>query len=572
MILENERPDDTLYVMNPIDFSQIDPAGYFKISLPGGCQNVICKTTKRVSYPNGNYTVLASVEESEHPDGDCGTGDMGFVREHGITVGIIRVDDRAYEIRDLKEGKWRLRTVNTQEVGYCPSEGDGEDLLHDNENVELRNELCLVQLLILFDTQSNAMNDIQQRARLDVERTNRALRNSGISDFQLRFEIIGFQEFNLPNPREFDFDDDLIRIRDLNQHLQDTVNADIVVFYTSTDYMANFPAGPQRVYGAAMGLRRADVDVDPKRDAYMLVQAIPATRAAQTFEHEIAHLFQCRHQNDFGWPPIYARGHRFEHPSGWFGWGSKDVHTITHTLVKDVTPIPYYSNPSVIYRQRATGTEFNNNARQLREGACEVANFREGETFAVMIEGDNVTCPYHPVTLTALIMGNSTAPFTVFWESATSFDGPFSTLGNTPIVGVPVGEQGQVVFVRLTVTNAFGQTITEFFEIASTDGTHCTPWLQEQEGAPADLPIEVQVWPNPAGDQFGAKILVKKPQEYIRVDLLSSSGEVFQSRQWKEVPTGPLFNEFNTSALPSGIYRLRVVLPQGVISTPIVKR
>ncbi|MBL8000257.1 MAG: hypothetical protein JNL32_16660, partial [Candidatus Kapabacteria bacterium] len=109
--MQNENPNDTLYVMNPIDFTRMDSLGRFKIALPGGCPTVFCQATKRVSYPNGDYVVLADILENDDPYGACSTGDLSVVRHNGTAVGMIRVDNRAFEIRDLKDGKWCLRTV-----------------------------------------------------------------------------------------------------------------------------------------------------------------------------------------------------------------------------------------------------------------------------------------------------------------------------------------------------------------------------------------------------------------------------------------------------------------------------
>jgi len=574
-LLQNESPDDTLYVMNPIDFTRMDSLGRFKMALPGGCPAVLCNATKRVSYPNGDYVVMADVLENDDPDGVCSTGDLSVVRHNGTAVGMIRVDDRAFEIRDLKDGKWCLRTVERAQPAFCPVESGNTSPLDEDTSVEFRTDYCRVQLLILFDQQANALNDIEQWARHDVERTNKALRNSRIFESQLMFEIIGFQEFNLPNPEEFRPIMDLRRIRDINQSLRNDLDADIVAYYTSTNYQVNRPNGTRRVNGAALGLVAINDDevVVPERDAFMFVQKRGESRVAQTFEHEIAHLFQCQHETALG-TSEFGRAHRFEHRSGIFGWGRKDVHTVVHNLVTDVTPIPHYSNPSVLYRNVPTGTETRNNARRLALNACEVANFRSGIDFSANIEGPLINCPYQFTYLKANVFGNATNPYSYVWEtSTTSFQGPFTTIGgNSPILEFWLGEHGQTVYVRLTVSTANGLTTTVFYEVRPTYEANCFPFLQGETGRDDNKAVvSMHVWPNPARERINTALKVESPQDYIYADLLSSDGAILQSQQWKDVQAGTIYTWFQSTTLPPGIYRLRIVTQQGVVSSPVVK-
>lgn len=57
----------------------------------------------------------------------------------------------------------------------------------------------------------------------------------------------------------------------------------------------------------------------------------------------------------------------------------------------------------------------------------------------------------------------------------------------------------------------------------------------------------------------------------LYADLLSSDGVILQSQQWKDVQAGTIYTWFQSATLPPGIYRLRIVTPEGVVSNPVVK-
>lgn len=580
-LLQNENPNDTLYVMNPIDFTRMDSLGRFKIALPGGCPTVFCQATKRVSYPNGDYVVLANVMENDDPDGACSTGDLSVVRHNGTAVGMIRVDDRAFEIRDLKDGKWCLSTVerDTSQM-RCVSSGGGGTLHdeHDDEQVETRNNFCVIQVLILFDARSNALNDIEQWARMDIQKTNEALRNSDIFTENLRYEIRDIVQFDLPNPDVGNPFRDLRRIRDANQALRNNLGADIVVYYTGNDYFDFNPSfGISDITGAALGLEGLPFPVIPERDAYVLVESTREARDLLTFQHEVAHLLQCRHEEQNDPNGEFQHGHRFWYRSGLFGLGRSPGITIMHNVTsRRDRLINLYSNPGIEYRGAATGIAgIRDNARQIRNVGCDVANWRTGAELSVFIEGPTSGCPFQSANLKAYITGNAPTPYTYTWEiSTTSFMGPFSPIGvSNPNIYIPLGDVGETVYVRLTITAANGMTITEFHEVRPEYAGDCYEYFfRASAGQTAqNTAVSMHVWPNPTRERINTALKVESPQEYMYADLLSSDGVILQSQQWKDVQVGTIYTWFQSATLPPGIYRLRIVTPGGVVSNPIVK-
>jgi len=584
-LLQNESPDDTLYVMNPIDFTRMDSLGRFKMALPGGCPAVLCNATKRVSYPNGDYVVMADVLENDDPDGVCSTGDLSVVRHNGTAVGMIRVDDRAFEIRDLKDGKWCLRTVkNSTLPEHCISSGRGGGTLHDdhdNGQLETRNTFCVIQVLVLFDTPSNVMGDIRARAVEDINKTNQALRNSGVFNENIRFELLDALEFNLANPQPLQILLDLARLRDANQALRGNLGADIVVYYSSVDYLAVLDQEVFDIFGAALGLELPGRQVIPERDAFVLVEATDIAKRRLTFQHELAHLMQCRHQEQNDFNGEFQHGHRFWYRRGVFGWGRGAGHTIMHTIDidengREEVRFLHYSNPAIEYRGAATGVAgIRDNARQIRNVGCNVANWRTGTELSVFIEGPVSGCPFQSANLKAYITSNAPTPYTYTWEiSTTSFMGPFSPIGvSNPNIYIPLGDVGETVYVRLTITAANGMTTTAFHEVRPEFAGDCYEYFfSTPSGQTAqDAPVSIHLWPNPARERINTALKVESPQEYIYADLLSSDGVILQSQQWKAVQVGTIYTWFQSTTLPPGIYRLRIVTPQGVVSNPVVK-
>jgi len=584
-LLQNENPNDTLYVMNPIDFTRMDSLSRFKIALPGGCPTVFCQATKRVSYPNGDYVVLANVMENDDPYGACSTGDLSVVRHNGTAVGMIRVDDRAFEIRDLKDGKWCLRAVkNSALPEYCISSGGGGGTFHeehDNEQVETRNTFCVIQVLVLFDAPSNVMGDIRARAIEDINKTNEALRNSGIFNENIRFELLDALEFNLPNPQQFNVLEDLVRLRNENQALRGNLGADICVYSSNVDYLAVLGQDVFDIFGAALGLELPGRQVIPERDAFVVVEATDDAKRRLTFQHELAHLMQCRHQEQNDPNGEFQHGHRFRYRGGFLGWGRPAGHTIMHTIGidengRDEVRFLHYSNPAIEYRGAATGIAgIRDNARQIRNVGCDVANWRTGAELSVFIEGPVSGCPFQSANLKAYITGNAPTPYIYTWEiSTTSFMGPFSPIGvSNPNISIPLGDVGETVYVRLTITAGNGMTITEFHEIRPEYAGDCYEYFfRASAGQTAqNTAVSMHVWPNPARERINTALKVESPQEYMYADLLSSDGAILQSQQWKDVQVGTIYTWFQSTTLPPGIYRLRIVTPHGVVCNPIVK-
>jgi len=581
-ILDNEYSDDTLYVIPQMDFSQIGSDGRFKISLPGGCQNMEFKTKRAEYYANGDLNFIAEAEERDTCECNCNLGDFTYVKKDSISIGMIIADGRAYEIRDLKEGKLCLRTVKGTEEIVCPHE-DTEEELRGGENsedaIQLRDQCCPVSILILHDAQANILGDIAARATMDLILTNEALRNSGVAPCYLRFGIVAIDQYDLLNPNPATPIADLIDVRIDNQALRNQLAADIVVFYTAA---VDYQVGGFDIAGAALGIvNEPGVFVaNPVEDAYALVEATGFANARLTFPHEVAHLFLCRHENDPN--GTFQHGHSFKVGCGGLFCSRPRLRTILHTL-PDPTRfdrILHFSNPNVKFRRKETGVDGSrNNALQLRNLGCTVAAFRlAGDPLMATISGPSEVCLYSSVTFTAEIGGDAPEPYTYVWETATSILGPYQVVSTNPTVTLyGSGIIGEIIYIRLRVTSNDNQVAEEFqiLECVGPVGISCEQSLAVDEDTSkmtAALPgLHWFIFPNPAQNDLELNILLEQPYTSLKIDLLDQNGRLIEGIGFREMEKGKHSTHFDISNQPSGLYLIRITSPYGLTGTTIIK-
>ena len=576
-ILDNEYSDDTLYVIPPIDFSQIDSTGRFKISLPGGCQNMEYKTKRAEYYANGDLNFIAEAEERDTCECNCNLGDFTYVKKDSISIGMIIADGRAYEIRDLQQGKLCLRTVKGDEEIGCANEDDEEELGKGSEDdaIQLRDECCPVSILILHDAQANILGDIAARATMDLMSTHEALSNSNVTICSLRFNIVAIEEYTIPIPTG-NAVLDLRTVRDDNQALRNQLSADIAVFYTAVDYQVD----GRDIAGAALGLINSAFVADPVEDAYALIEATPVASARFTFSHEVAHLFQCRHENDAA--GTFQHAHKFKIGCGGLFCTRPLIRTMVHNLPLGFDRILHYSNPDVKYRRKETGvTGTRNNALQLRNNGCTVADFRQtaDDPLMISISGPPEVCLTSSVQFFAEeIGGDAPAPYTYIWETASSILGPYQTAGTSSSLTLyGSGVIGEIIYIRLTVTSNDNQVAEEFhiLECVGPVGISCEQSLISNEGdikVTAALPgLYWSVFPNPAQNNLEFNILLERPYTSLKIDLLDQNGRLLEGIGFREMETGKHSTRFDISNQPSGLYFVRITSPYGTTGTTIIK-
>lgn len=330
---------------------------------------------------------------------DCSEGSITLISTAHGRIGHIMVDEDAYEILDLGSGKTVLSKIDDNkftenECGVDANTPVYDEQIHGSNSTERNNGNCDVRCLVLFTENAAAAEpgSMVNRVNLAINQTNMALLNSHVTPSDLRVILAGVLPFDFEETEAIHVDAVTLASDTDVQQLRDDLEADIVVLMTDGNY-------------APLGSVRAIGPID--EFAFAIVETETAT-AKFTFSHELAHLFGAGHNDDDrdGIP----HGHHFF-------LGLKKKGTIMNTLPNARSRIQHFSNPDVKYSGKKTGVkDERDNARQLRNEACAVANFRETIVgFQVIITGDQYACPCESGYVTAFTHGGAPGTYTFEW-------------------------------------------------------------------------------------------------------------------------------------------------------------
>jgi len=350
---------------------------------------------------------------------------VGLVAEHGTVAGFIQVAQRYYTLYPLG-GKWCILQEHNQsgsEPINCltnaeshQSQGQQDD---DPCEPEYNNCDAIIDILVLGTPEARATfaNPWDAVALVGTAflSVNWAFQNSDIPNKQARYHWENF---------DFPFADPLLNsnniLTDRNnliantnaQALRDAYGADIVVLLADNRYA--FSAG---IAGQIL---------TESPNAYAIVAVPFLANPRWTFAHEIGHLLGARHStcdllNLTGCDdtPVCSHGFIFDDAAG------NQQQTIMALFAPDDlndTRILNYSNPDVDFNGAATGDDDHNNARIIRNHACEVANFRTRQDFNASIYQYATLCE---TTNTGFVLGMFEASVTTPSTGNTG-TGPYS--------------------------------------------------------------------------------------------------------------------------------------------------
>ena len=320
-----------------------------------------------------------------------------------------------------------------------------------------------VRLLAVYtDRGASRVGNIEATIRLAVSSMQTALTQSGVSASDLKLELVAIERIAYTSDLN-DFQrtlDDLTLSGEVDG-LREDHDADIVVALVGNVRELN----GQITYGLAWNLPV----LDPERH----VAIVRSDRATVNWgaAHEIAHLFGCGHENGRDARPS-ARAKEFK-ISGWYRLFNRRHRTIMWSNGDANNLVSHYSNPLIEYRGAATGDNDRNNAQQLIDAACVVADHRPYDPpaipFIVEIEGETTTCACQPTVLGADVSGSSSSGLTYEWAiSANGFvySDPISTNSSVAIWNDCIV---QSYFVRLIVTNQLGESRTKIVRVQAVD-------------------------------------------------------------------------------------------------------
>lgn len=364
------------------NLSRIQENGFIRVDLENSNCGSVKYKAKTVEYSTDEnfywYGSLVSKDTCE-----CSEGTLTLMAKEGRTFGYFSVDDDAYDIEALSINKSTVSKIDNSKLtdGECgvTAKMERKEKKNVDTSVENRgsNGHCNVRALVLYtDAANDAEANIQDRIDFFVARTNQALENSGVSSCKLRILLAGD-----PIPIPIPFAEGIAIENDLNtladddtiKNLREIRHADIVILLTNGNYVGNSGGN---IFGFAfVGAT--------KEEAYTIVEVdFPNSRF--TFAHEVAHLFGAGHEDDERVGIPHAKQ---------FLKCFKRKRTILRRTGK-IGRIQHYSNPKVKYKGKKTGTKGKrDNAHQLINKACFVANFENDETFYTSIWSQNDNNP-----------------------------------------------------------------------------------------------------------------------------------------------------------------------------------
>ena len=338
--------------------------------------------------------------------------------------------------------------------------------------------------------------------------------------------------------------------------LRDLHAADCVVLLTNGDY------------GDFLGLTPNCGPSDG--NSFSIVQ-VGAALSRMTFTHELGHQFGCKHSpgnNNGSCEPDFERPYEFR--CGGF-LNNKLRITLMEAGVKKKNRIPHFSNPEATYEGHATGrfSEPNgvaetNNARQLREQACEVAGFRSSDDLSAVISGLVQVCDWQlntPKQWLANVAGGSPGAYNLSWQisvnSGITYGSVLSTSDNLTL-DMEDFEVGDFFVIRLTVVASNGETIYDFqtVEIVDCEDPHGRVASGKED-------ILLQLAPNPARDFIAANLRLAE-KSLVTISLLDASGVAIRTLEQATLDAGETGFNWKVGSLPAGLYQIQVATQRSV--------
>lgn len=505
----------------------------------------------------------AGIVWSGELEGDVHGTALIIAKDNAI-YGQVNIENEVYMIEDLGNGKNVL--IKLDESRYGPNECATphhkiknviKPINKDKSKSHLTNQQkssnnTKVRVLVLFTDRANNISNPYNMANLFINQSNQALQNSGITSTQLRFELAGVKRLSgfVENTNNIHGDVNKLRNTTSARVMRDNAQADLVMLLTDGNYHFN------NVYGVVNDLLRqtaGNVEI-----AYGITE-IDAAGGRFTFTHELAHLFGASHDNYTNSTFPYARGYNFK--TGWWPF-KKTRRTILNSLNSGDSRILHFSNPNVNYKNEATGTNTQDNARQLRSLATTVCDYR-GYTAppTVQVSGDfNLTySEYGNQTYTAYASGG-TAPYTYKWQLH-GYSTTYNT-GTNNTIETSIYPSTNNWSVKAIVTDANGATAS-----SPTYPIQLLGYYKSNEAMNALDKDNIKLFPNPAKTNVELKIPLKQSTD-ITIKLMNFLGKtekiIFSGKKPKGIHT---FKE-NVSKHSEGLYHVVI----NIDGETIVKR
>lgn len=529
------------------NLASIQQNGWLALAIPGkGCTAMV-KAKHIESFDNGDYYWYGSVvkDDGTIEEGcSCYDGTVNLLSSEGRVSGTLKVDEDLYEIHDLGSNKrllvekdytgLQMQCANDNSEGFQAPESSVGDRTEGN---------CAVKVLALYTPAARAaLPDINSTINLTINQTNQTFRNSQVDACDLTLVLVGRDTVSFTEGDVMRSDlDSLIALAEL-QSKRDAADADIVLVFI------------QGSYGGDLGIA-GTLTLQPGR----AVAVINATHALfdYTTSHEIGHLFACRHEPEADATGPFEHAHCFK--TGCWPF-RKERNTIMFSVATGNT-IQHYSNPNVEYKSKKTGvTDERENWRQLKANACTVANFRNQSNPALQafISGSGFGCPCDNIGIGAIVSGGAPGPYTFVWQQSDDGFNWSSVQSTAPSFSIHLPcEEGEGVYVRLTVTSADSQSVQtyRFFEAAITWPGQEQICFERSTNGGEFAQGNILISPNPNEGFFRVFVDLALEND-VEIKVYDNTGRLVAKSQ-ENAPLGRYEKRFDISNLASGIYVVR---------------
>jgi hypothetical protein len=490
------------------------------------------------------------------------TGYFGFYEISNHRAAWLQIDTRFFEIMPIRPGICTVREIESdiQDTGGCIHPPAEQTPRSENRLCDTDYNTCPATIDILVLLPPDATQWLQTKfgnnwlakalyVGIGTQALNTAYINSDIPNKRANFLL---ENFDMQYPNGTNCGILLNALVTQATARRNAVGADLVVLLTAN-----------KDYDCGSGAACAELGDPPNfcDPGFTFSEIWWLINPRWSMLHEVGHLTGAGHDRISDPDSDCAHGwtvgnNRFQRTlmASWFGSQNPTDIRILH-----------YSNPDVAFNGDPTGTQDDNNAKVIRNGACEVANYRASKNFNAQIKTKPWVCRAEEYIYVDAIVQEPTPfnpgqpPYTYEWKW--SGNGDFSGangvwFGNTQSSSFLIPEDGQQVWIRLKVTSIDGITITSIKKVLTYFDSH--PKCSGGRGLSSGVQhiqitaSELSIRPNPANAEAEIRWAASNEQE-VTLNLLDFAGRSIREYNTRQ-RIGENFIKIGLHELPSGVY------------------
>jgi len=301
-----------------------------------------------------------------HLTEDGVSGDVVLTFTDGSVSGLIYAGNTVYEIVS-KGGRQFLVELDQSRFPGCGGEIKSDEFEFENKNniwtengISAEDTGNTIDVMVLYtnSVKNSLGGDTQARnfAQQAIDSTNTAYINSGITQ---RVRLVRAQQSPTSETGSLSTELSNLRNNSTVASLRNQYKADLVAMISNT--------------GGACGIGYLMGSASGNSNNAFTVTSRTCAIGNLSFAHELGHNMGSAHnpENGSGGTYSYSYGH-------WVNGVFRTVMSYSNPCSSGCTRVAHFSNPSVNYSGRATGTSSRNNARSINNTDVTIANYRSG--------------------------------------------------------------------------------------------------------------------------------------------------------------------------------------------------